>query len=227
MNKNIFFCALFLLVLAAVLCGIWLPVQAQAPQGQALMTWQALNFYPADFRGKALPTEGSRVAVSVAFTESGRFRDLSRVTIRWYIDGTFAARGTGLTEFPFTVTGRNGDTQVVRAAIEFSANSRFESSVIIPVGSRRLALRSSAEGTLVPDTDAGFEAFPYFFNVASLSDLIFFWSVNGVRVSKVNGSALSLTVPHTAGPLEVSVIAQGARDLIEYGSGKMLMPVAQ
>jgi hypothetical protein len=207
------------------------PLRAQTPQGQAVMTWRALNFFPADFRGKALPTEGSRVAASVAYLESGKFVNLSNLLIRWYVDGTFATRGTGLTEYIFKTTKQNGEMHVVRVSIEFAGGGKYESSVMVPVNDRRLVLRGAGSQTLAPDTDATIEAFPYFFNVASLADLTFFWTVNGARAAGVNGNALTITVPHAnttpGGALDVSVVAQGKRDLIEYAAGKTSERIAQ
>jgi len=196
-----------------------------------MMTWRALNFFPADFRGKALPTEGSQVAVSVAYLQSGKFVDLSNLLIRWYVDGTFVTRGTGLTEYVFKTTKQNGEMHVVRVSIEFAGGGRYESSVVVPVNDRRLVLRGVGPQALAPDTDTTVEAFPYFFNVISLADLTFFWTVNGARTAGVNGNAITITIPHAnataGGALDVSVVAQGKRDLIEYGTGKTSGRIAQ
>jgi hypothetical protein len=201
---------------------------AQTTHGQTLMTWQALNFYPADFAGKAIPTDGSRVLVSVELIRNGAFVDLSKYLIRWYLDSAFVGKGIGQKEMAFTVTNQSGSFHIVRASIEFASGDSADGSVSVPVGDRRIALEGISPFVEVPaQTDISLEAFPYFFNIDSIDELNFFWTVGGQRVKGVLGNTLSLTVPADSAALAVGMVAQGKNDLIEYAEKNVTAGIRQ
>jgi hypothetical protein len=219
------FVTLFILfLLASALPGVFLSTHAQTPSAQPILSWQAQNFFPSDFQGKPLPTENTRVLVSLTALRGGAFVDLSRTSIRWYVDSTAVSRGVGLTDISFVVTKHQGDFHYVRASIEWPNADPQDTAVQVPVTERFIVLGGVPTNTLLsPSIDITLEAFPYFFNIASLGDLNFYWTVNGKRVSGVLGNAVTLTVPTAdpvnGGSLSASVVAQGKRDLLEYGKG--------
>jgi hypothetical protein len=215
-------------ILATVVAALFLAasVRAQTTATQALLTWQAQNFFPSDFQGKAIPTANARVIVSLAGLRNGGFVDLSKTPIRWYLDARAAAFGVGLTDFAFTTEKQRGDFQYVRASIEWSGTAAQDISIQVPVTDSFVVIGGvSPNDLLAPGTDITLEAFPYFFNVASLDELNFFWTLNGAHITETFGNAVTLTVPNgdsaSGSSFAASVIAQGKRDLVEYGTGSI------
>ena len=216
--------ALLALAGTAVLLGVVAPASAQTASTQGILTWQAQNFFPADFQGKSLPTENARVLVSLSALRAGRFVDLSKTPVRWFLDTKSVAQGVGLTDLEFTVKKQHGDFQYVRASIEWSSAETQDVAIQIPVTDSFVSIGGVSPNTpLSPGVDVTLEAFPYFFNIASLSELNFFWTVNGKRITGVLGNAVTLTVPFadTAqnSSLTVDIVAQGKKNLLEYGKG--------
>lgn len=228
MRTNIFLLRVIALTLISVagFAVVVPPTDAQTTLAQALLTWQAQNFFPADFQGKPLPTENTRVLVSLVALRSGSFVNLSKVPIRWFIDSVSVSRGVGLTDISFVVKKQQGDFHYVRASIEWPGAAVQDITVSIPITERSVVLGGVPTGTLLsPGTDVTLEAFPYFFNISSIDELNFFWTVNGKRVSGILGNAVTLTIPTAdagnGGALSASVVAQGKRDLLEYGKGSL------
>ncbi|MCL5114251.1 MAG: hypothetical protein M1604_00515, partial [Patescibacteria group bacterium] len=62
---------------AAVL-GIAAKTSAQAANNySAIITWRANDYYPSDFLGKALPTNGTTVSLSVIVLNNQKIQDAS------------------------------------------------------------------------------------------------------------------------------------------------------
>lgn len=146
---------------------------------QIILTWRAESFTPPDFYGRALPSPGSMVSVSVEETSGGRILDLSRTSLSWSIDGKFFSEGTGLKKINFKAGVAPGSSHFVRVVIE-RGGEKEEATAQIPVSAPRVAIAVP----YYPERTAprgGFRVFamPYFFNVGSLQDLLFFWDVNG------------------------------------------------
>ena len=186
---------------------------------QVILTWRAESFAPPDFQGRTLPSPGSMITVSAEEVSGGRILDLSRTSLSWDIDGRFFQDGTGLKKISFKADTTPGSSHFVRVAIERSGGKE-EATAQIPVSSPTVAIAAPyyPAGTA---PRGGFKVFaePYFFNVGSIGDLLFFWDVNGAARS--GGSDNSLEV--SADPLRneryfrIKSIVQNRKNILEVG----------
>jgi len=200
---------------------------AQTPT-QVVLTWQANNFYRADFGGKVLVTPGTPVAVSAEVLENGKFADLSGANFIWYIDEKLQSRGEGLKEISFTANKTVGDDYFVRVNIR-SGENVFESSVRIPISSPVLVLRNpNPNGLIKSGEKAQITAVPYFFNVNLFQDLKFFWQIdNGTIKSGGNDNNLTLNTGNAqpGKTVQITGIAQNEKNALEKAVSRIRLIV--
>ncbi|MBI4034253.1 MAG: hypothetical protein HY378_01755 [Candidatus Brennerbacteria bacterium] len=200
---------------------------AQTP-AQVLLTWQANNFYPADYAGKALATKNTQVNVSAEVVRGGRFINLSGATFLWYVDEKLVGRGEGLKEINFTATKPVGDSHFVRISIQ-SGEDVFESSIRVPVSNPAVVLETPYPNGLVRSgTRPEITAVPYFFNVGIFQNLNFFWQVGtGTTQESGNDNRLFLTLGGAkAGEvIQVTGTARNANNLIETATSRIRLVV--
>jgi len=160
---------------------------------QPIITWQANNFFPSDYQGKALPSTGTRVSLSVMVIKSGKILNLSGAKIFWYVDEKLINR-EGEPTITFVATKRGGDSHFVRMVIE-SKDGKFENSTRIPMVKPSLAIGIPYAGNVVPrNSELRLKALPFFFNVSSLEALKFSWNVGGEKISGVSENELVLKI---------------------------------
>src|SRR3989338_5844802 len=68
---------------------------AQTSSPRVLLTWQAKNYVPAGYLGKALPSPSSIVTASVEIIDQGKIADLSKNNVYWYLNGSLVGSGVG------------------------------------------------------------------------------------------------------------------------------------
>ena len=96
-----------------------------------IITWQANNYFPADFVGKAAATPNAPIIVSAELVQNGKLADLSKAEIKWFVDDSITATGAGIKTMSFAA--KQGVSQeTVRISITL-AGKLFENSVRIPV----------------------------------------------------------------------------------------------
>ncbi|KKU94495.1 MAG: hypothetical protein UY26_C0001G0047 [Candidatus Jorgensenbacteria bacterium GW2011_GWA1_48_13] len=203
------------------------PAGAQMP-AQVLLTWQANNFYPADYQGKALATPKTPVSVSAEFLRNGKFLDISKSNFTWLVDEKLLSSGVGLKEVVFNVNKSPGDSHFMRVSIN-SNGEIFGSSVRVPVSKPILALEAAYPDALVrAGSRATVEAVPYFFNVSSLQNLVFSWQV-GDGNQKESGSdnelVLNVGTPTGVEPITIFGSARNVNDLLEFASDRIRLIV--
>jgi hypothetical protein len=187
MKKYIF--PLFILF-PALIGASFLSAHAQTDPAELVFTWNAENFYPANYPGKAYATEGSPVTVSAEMLQGGRFLDVSEANVKWYLDNKLYAEGRGLKEIQFTAKSRRGSSHIVRALFE-RAGVKTEASVQIPVRAKEVVVESSAPSGSVPaNSSVSLLAVPYFWNVSALSDLRFSWRIDNRDIPNENEQSL-------------------------------------
>lgn len=168
--------------------------QAGAPPGlpAPILTYQARNYFPADFEGKAPATPGSEVVVSALFVSANKLMRLSDAVFTWYVDERLKQRG-GSSEFSFVVSAVPPGEHFVRL-IAASGSQVVEATLAIPITAPRVVIDSSYPlGRLKAGSEASFRILPYFFAGTSIGDLLFFWEVNG-RERRAAGSDNQLVV---------------------------------
>ena len=224
MNKeNIF---IIIAVLAFVL--IFGGVLAQTPP-QIILTWQANNFYPSDYPGKAVASPDSSVTVAAEVLLNSKLLDLSQADFTWLADDKIAGRGKNLKEVSFQTKKTAGDSVFVRVIIEIGEET-LENSIRIPterpvvVIDAPLPDRGIASGGAVT-----LRAMPYFFSVSSLEDLEFLWRVNDMERGGEGRNLITLNVgsPQTEGQRTIRITSsvQNKKNLFEFSNGKIELNV--
>ena len=199
------------------------PAGAQTA-AQVLLTWQADNFYPADFGGKAAATTGTPITVSAEVIQNGKLADLSKATFIWYVDEKLQSRGENLKETTFNVSKLVGDSYFVRVNIQSSEGGVFENSIRIPVSKPLVVLESPYPNQLVKSGEkAEVTAVPYFFNISNFQGLDFFWRIdNGPTQESGNDNQLILNTGNAAAGqiIQITGTARNANNVIETATSR-------
>lgn len=186
--KRLELSAVFLV--AAMLFSHFLLVGAQTVGSEVIVTWRAENFYPSDYEGKALVTEGTPVTASAELVREGKLADISSANVKWYLNGRFLESGIGKKEISFIAKSRKGSVEIIKVVVELQGNSVTGLSQFT-IQPKQIVLESSAPtGIISPNSSVSFSAVPYFFNITSLSDLNFSWRVDNKTIPGENENSL-------------------------------------
>jgi len=211
----------FFLCLGLLVIGCWLLVSFASAQtaDQVILTWQANNFYPADYEGKAQATPGSSIHVAAEVIKNGQFLDLSGSTSTWYVDENFQNREQGLKELVFTAGGRGIDSHFVRVTITTQTDS-YEAAIKIPLAKpQAVILNNKLTATVKPNSEVTLQAIPYFWNIDSLQNLVFTWQVNLEREqTRTNQLTIKVGEPKFEDQknIRVDLLVQNPQNPLEY-----------
>jgi hypothetical protein len=194
---------------------------------RALITWQSQSFVPAEYPGKILPSPGTNIKLGLELIKENKLQDLSKINIRWYLDGKLLTQGFGLKETNFTASKGATYSHFVRAVI--MAEQEVSGNVDIPIVNPKVIIKTpSPADTLIPLGKTLLQAIPYFFNVASLEELIFKWSVNNQGLEGSNILELEIAPPIPLNSiLNVRVMAQNLKNDLEFGTKEINLNVQQ
>jgi hypothetical protein len=161
---------------------------------QLIITWRAENLYPADFMGKAMPTSGSPIRLSVEAVIAGKIANLASADISWFLDETLLERGVGTKTTYFTARSSATNNNFVRAQVKLG-NKNLEGTVRVPVKQARVIIEiPTIDKTLPASSEIQISAVPYFFNVNSLENLAFNWIINNNRQKQIGNGELTLKI---------------------------------
>lgn len=187
---------------------------AQGAQPQLLVSWQADTYVPSGFSGKTMPASDSQILAGVDLIDNGRRVDLSAYKVFWYIDEKFYQGATGLTRISFAAPHFIGETFIRLRVSVTDYNGGVGKTITVPVVVPEAVIQSSAPDLAAPSAPFNLQAYPYFFNVTSPSQLNFTWSLGGVEVGRQNPlvvtremadrgpSRVELSVRNPARPIE-------------------------
>lgn len=185
-----------------------------------LISWRAVNYVPADYRGKILPSKSGRVEIGFDLIDKNKIADLSRRNISWYLDGDLLKSGPGLKTAEFTSS--NNLDKAVRIAVSGYAASDLEETFLIPATEPEVIIDTKTPAKFarnqnsLPVKNYTFEARPFFFNVDSLSNLKFSWRVNNqpTEGTPANPEFLNLNLQSPGTPQETELgVAVGVTNL--------------
>lgn len=191
---------------------------------QIIVTWEANNFYPTDFKGKPVASPGSQVSVSIEIIRGGKLLNVNSANIAWYLDNDFLSEGIGKKSVAFKAKKKDNGKHVLRAQVE-RGDEAIETSVQIPVATPRVVIEVPYPNGLVQaQSEIVLRLVPYFFNNISLSDLKFFWQINDAHQQSANDNQLLLKLgsPQTASQrtLRITGTVQNERNLAEFANGR-------
>lgn len=193
-----------------------------------IITWQANNFYPADYQGRVLPSFDTPIAVAAEVVQNNKLTDLSQANFLWYVDENLISRGVGLKETTFNAKKSAGDYHFIRVVIQTPDGGSFTNSTRIYVQTPMIIITGDFpnQAILVNDQTV-LNAVPYFFNVTSLNDLNFSWLVNGQQQNSGSDNQLLLTIngPKAAsgGSLQLMAAAQNIKNPFESANNQLLL----
>jgi hypothetical protein len=166
----------FLLIVSAPLFAF-----AQ-PAPEFMVSWQADSYVRAWYQGKALPSAGSQVKVSVELVDNGRLVDLSKQEIRWLINSRDAKSGIGLQTITFNVDSIRQAQKIIVTIANYKG-SNINHLVTIPRVQPEVVITLPA---LNQEISAGLHrirGLPFFFASTDIGDLRFSWSANGENLA--------------------------------------------
>ncbi len=219
-NKNAVLGLAFSVVVLAIF-PFSSPVSGQA-SNPVIITWQANNYFPANYAGKAAATPGTPMIASVELIQNNKFTDLTQADIRWYVDGEMTASGMGLKTMSFSAKQRQSGYQTLRSVINVNTAS-FENSIQIPISQPSVIINiPSPDKTVRAGNQINLRATPFFFNVESLQGLSFDWLINDRRITgQGNSISMSIGTPQSEfqNSIPVSVTVQNSDNPYEFGRG--------
>ena len=219
LKKNTFLSVIFIFVFL-----FSYSVQAQTAS-RVLITWQAQSFAPAEYSGKILPSPGTSIKLGLELIKENKLQDLSKINIRWYLDGKLLTQGIGLKETSFFVNKGATYSHFVRAVI--MTGQEISGAIDIPIVSPKVIIKTpSPADTFIALGKTLLRAVPYFFNVANPEELIFKWSVNNQALEGSDVLELEIAPPVPLNQnLNVRVTAQNLKNELEFGTKEINLMV--
>ncbi len=217
-----YFRILFIFSVVLCLTAMSTSYAQSTKQGDIILSWRAINFFPADFTGKAAASPFSPVEASVSFVENGKIQDISKSLISWKLDNKYLASGTGMQNATFNVQKSKGDFHILSVSISQNS-SELKESIIIPVGQQTIIIELPFPGNTIPSgNESTITAIPYFFNISSLKDISFFWQINNDKKSGSNTISLNSSASNISNQkiIEVTASAQKNNNPMEFAKTK-------
>ncbi len=178
-----------------ILNQIILPAKAQVaipglsnltnPNFDFLISWKAINYVPADYKGKILPSKNSTIQISFDVLDSGKFINISKQQVEWYLNDNLIKSGVGLKSITFTAST---NSNVIEILIPNYTDSKYSAAQIntiitIPIASPEIVIKAPYPNKNITIGDNLFQVLPYFFNINTLNQLKVDWEVDGVKNS--------------------------------------------
>lgn len=160
-----------------------------------ILTWSASNYYPSNFEGRALPTPGTHVTLTLQGLRNGKVVDLSPYMITWFVDEEKMDFAQGLTEFTTKVGDTDSGNVFVRAEVTVDNETTPTETVGVPVVAPIVVIEAPYPNMqIVKNSTINLRATPYFFNTRTLDDYIFYWQVGDVKKNAGSTNVMSLTL---------------------------------
>ena len=172
-------------LIISLVFSFWLLVVSQTHAQTApeiLASWRAINYVPADYQGKILPSNTSRIEAGFDLIDKNKMADLSKNNISWFLGGNLLNSGIGLKNINFNIASNLN--QVVRITISGYKENDLDYIFPIPVANPEIiidtktSIKTLKNQKYLPLKSYIFEARPFFFNVSNLKELSLKWRLN-------------------------------------------------
>lgn len=164
------------------------------------LTWNTDTFVPADYAGKALPSVGSRIAIT-AFPDI-RGEAPENLLYTWYVDAESQIRNAlGEQEFSIIASKNVSFISVMVEISNLSQSISVSKAIVIPLAKPMVVVNNSTPLFLIPGGAATITAQPFYFHIASVNDLSFQWIFGGKTImgTPPNPHELTLIIPQDSG----------------------------
>lgn len=167
----------------AVLTGLAAILQAHAQtaaEPQLFITWQAASFVPADYEGKVLPTNRTKISAAVELIDRGRVIDLRNQVIYWYVNDQLFDNKVGRQTLEFLAPAIGQNSIDLRVELpNIPGSEPVLKTIEIPVVSPQAVIQAPYPENKFYSSPIELKALPYFFNVVSADRLSYAWNING------------------------------------------------
>jgi len=210
-------------LIISLVFSFWLLVVSQTHAQTApeiLASWRAINYVPADYQGKILPSNTSRIEAGFDLIDKNKMADLSKNNISWFLGGNLLNSGIGLKNINFNIASNLN--QVVRITISGYKENDLDYIFPIPVANPEIiidtktSIKTLKNQNYLPLKSYIFEARPFFFNVSNLKELGLKWRLNNrlVEGQAENPEFLKLNLESEGTPKETGLnLSIGASNL--------------
>lgn len=199
--------------------------QTVQPKPELIITWQANNFFPSDYAGKAWATPNALIILMAEILTNNKILNLTNATFYWYLDGQLLQTGQGLKKTDFKISKLEGDNHFISLTVKPEEGGTIETSLQIPVFAPQLIIENNFRQPSLPaNSQVLFSVTPYFFNIASFNDLDFSWQINSQKQTVKNNQLLvNVGRPSTEEQknLWLEVLAQNKKNLFEFVNQRM------
>lgn len=173
---------------------------------QVVLTWNAANFYPSNYRGRALPSVGTPITVSAELLVNGKFADLSKANVVWYKSGNQIDSGVGLKQTITEPDSNDLNNIFIRAVVTLN-DITAEQSIVIPVSDPVVAIEIPYPRSIIDaNSDVTLRAIPYFFNISSLGRLIFYWQIGDTKKNMGTENSISVKISNPPSEAQKTVL---------------------
>ncbi|MEK7635899.1 MAG: hypothetical protein AAB405_02295 [Patescibacteria group bacterium] len=205
---------------------------------QFMVSWQADSTAPAWYSGKIFPTKDSPVEISfelidsssASLTAGGKIVDLSKTTIRWYINDKLVKNesdGLGIKYLKFITADYPGQDTEIRISIPNYKNfGPLDKIIAIPIVKPQTIIIAPYSDRKITAGKSVFEAIPFFFSAKDLSNITYKWFVDNRVVSDIgdNQRILDFNIPQEVPKGTVVNIKATIKNLLkdlEFSSGNL------
>jgi len=210
-HKILFLTALIALVIIVFPSPIWAQINnllGQTPTtNDFVLSWSTDSYVPPDYEGKAMPTRNGYIKV-VAQPIKKLSTNPDSLYYRWLLDGDVQgwAGGQGKATFTFQVTKWPGDSYTIESQIlDTNETLISDESVTVQIAQPTLLLHQENYEYFLTNSfqtptgqDIKINAVPLFFNIKKISDINWYWQIDGAAVSSAgqkDPSQIDLNIP--------------------------------
>ncbi|GEM_PF-953826 len=195
----------YFLAICLALFGLFLSFSAQAqlnidsgsillatnPNFEYVISWRALNYVPANYKGKVLATDNSNIEISFDAVNQGKIVDLSKQKVEWRLNNNIINSGVGLKSIKFTAD-KSAD-QVITITVPNYSDAKYKigelnTSTTISLVPPQLVIKAPYPNRQTTIGEKVFQALPYFFNISNIGQLKISWEVNGQKINNQSAS---------------------------------------
>ena len=211
------------MLIVAFMCILPQPTKTQGAtsEPQLIISWQAKNYTPAWYTGRALPVPGNQINATVDLVgANGHIVDLSKTQIYWYVDHQYAAGGIGLQNISLTTPNSIGATVAIEARLPNYQDVVVLKTVSVPVVPPKAVIDVPFPGSTISNQEGILYAWPFFFSIPSPDSLVYTWQVNNRTIKNTESPEFLRLTSQTGKPTTatVNLVIQNSSRTEEVGN---------
>ena len=195
-----------------------------------LVSWQAKNYTPSEFKGKALPSRGSQVNASFELIQDGKLVNLSKTEVRWFLNKKLEKSGLGLKTISFFIPRAATGGQFLKISLPAYKGAKLEQSVFIPLAEPEIVIDAPYPDGRITAGNNIFTLLPYFFNnIITPQQLSVRWEANNLPAVAESESPHVLNLDASLGKsgeqIRLTVAAVNSLDDLEFANTTLKLEI--